>query len=242
MASLEDGAKAVLIPKEDARERDASVNGDGTKLTDASARAGGFENAQDEAAFEKPAYKSAILVTMGIFMGYAALNALQRKVKLRIGISDDDKSASVLFSFAVSWLYMGNLVFRAMHNVVFAAFVPRQRVYISLIAMTCSMLVISLLIFWAHIQHIALVFVAYGLGGVAVGSFEANLLSCISPLGHNTKSWAVLGIPIGYVGGTALHLCHICSSSHSLPRFSPFSRSTECHQHWLVRGSRCCRL
>ena len=34
-------------------------------------------------------------------------------------------------------------------------------------------------------------------GGVAVGSFEANLLSAITPLGHKTKCWATLGIPIG---------------------------------------------
>jgi hypothetical protein len=32
----------------------------------------------------------------------------------------------------------------------------------------------------------------------AVGTFESNLLSAIAPLGHATKTWAVIGIPVGY--------------------------------------------
>lgn len=43
-------------------------------------------------------------------------------------------------------------------------------------------------------------FIAYLLAGVCVGTFEANLLSCLSPLGHETKSWAVIGIPVGFNG------------------------------------------
>jgi len=179
------------------RAHSASLN-DGRVVTDKEARKEGFENAQDEAAFEKPAYRAAMILPLGIFMGYASLNALQRKVKMRIGISDDDKDASYLFSFAVSFLYIGNLCFRLLHNVLFAALLPRQRVYLSYCCMTLAMSIIAFGIFALHIQSIALVFVAYALGGVAVGSFEANLLSCISPLGHNTKTWAVLGIPIGY--------------------------------------------
>lgn len=55
---------------------------------------------------------------------------------------------------------------------------------------------------------LAWVFLAYMLGGVGIGSFESNLLSAITPLGHETKMWAILGFPIGFacvlVGGFAL--------------------------------------
>ena len=37
-----------------------------------------------------------------------------------------------------------------------------------------------------------------GGGGQAVGTFESNVLSAIAPLGHATKTWAVIGIPVGY--------------------------------------------
>lgn len=52
-------------------------------------------------------------------------------------------------------------------------------------------------VFWLQSKSLAWVFLAYGLGGVSIGTFEANLLSCITPLGHRTKLWATLGIPLG---------------------------------------------
>lgn len=39
---------------------------------------------------------------------------------------------------------------------------------------------------------------AYFCGGVSIGTFESNLLSCITPLGHATKTWAILGMPLGF--------------------------------------------
>jgi len=42
-----------------------------------------------------------------------------------------------------------------------------------------------------------LVFIGYGLGGVAIGTFESNVLSMITPLGKDTKLWAIIAIPVG---------------------------------------------
>lgn len=157
-----------------------------------------YENAKDAELSHKRTFRSVILATLPIFMGYSALNALQRKVKLKIGISDEDYSGSELFSFACSLLYAGNLCFRLLHNVLFACLRPRQRVFLSLALMSCSMMALGVGVFLLGIKSIAIIFIAYGLGGVAIGSFESNVLSCISPLGHGTKTWAVMGLPIGY--------------------------------------------
>ena len=42
---------------------------------------------------------------------------------------------------------------------------------------------------------IAWVYVAYTLGGVAMGMFETNLLNSTLDLGHGTKTWSILGMP-----------------------------------------------
>jgi hypothetical protein len=168
-----------------------------------------------------------MFVSMPIFMGYAALNALQRKIKLVLDISDDDHSASLEFGNAVSFLYIGNLIFRLMHNIIFSPFQPRQRVYISFMCMGLSMLCISVFIFLVPAtRSIAWVYACYVLGGVAIGSFESNLMSVITPHGHGTKSWAVTGLPVGY--------CIINIGSFLLMMAAPDSILLQAAQYWLV--------
>lgn len=74
--------------------------------------------------------------------GYACLFALQREVKELYGIAgrllfhtiilnvhlDDGSKESVLYGIAASFIYIGNLVFRLGHNIIFAKFYPRTRV------------------------------------------------------------------------------------------------------------------
>lgn len=64
---------------------------------------------------------------------------------------------------------------------------PRYRVYMSMLCMMISMFIISVLIFTLKIHHMSLIFVSYIIGGVAVGSFEANVISALTPLGDDTK-------------------------------------------------------
>merc|ERR1719199_1109088 len=60
-----------------------------------------------------------------------------------------------------------------------------------------SMLVISIAIFFMDSRNIGWVMIAYALGGVAVGTFEANFLCCLTPLGPRTKHVAITAIPVG---------------------------------------------
>ena len=99
------------------------------------------------------------------------------------------------FKHAAAFDLWFNLIFRVMHNVVFACFVPRHRVYISLGCMATSMLLIGVGIHMLNGVNIAWVYAAYMLGGVAMGMFETNLLNSTLDLGHGTKTWSILGMP-----------------------------------------------
>jgi hypothetical protein len=140
-----------------------------------------------------PAFKSAIFCVIPLFMGYACLFSLQGKIKDVYGITTHGERFDQ-FGNAVSFLYMGNLVFRFAHNILFFCFSPRIRVLIAMLSMVCALNLLLWGVFICKLTHtLAWVYGAYALGGVAVGSFEANLLSSITPLGHQTKLWATLG-------------------------------------------------
>ena len=151
-----------------------------------------------------PPYRSAIFVTVSMFMGYAALVVLQHRLKV-----EHDKvphpEDSLEFKHASTLNYVGNLIFRLAHNFVFCFLSPRQRVHLSLFAMAAAMAVLAFAICIAKSPWIGWVFIAYFLGGVGVGTFESNLLNSVTHLGHATKKWAIFGMPLGFnlisVGG-----------------------------------------
>merc|ERR1719460_1078610 len=60
-----------------------------------------------------------------------------------------------------------------------------------------SMLIIAIAIFICESYYLGWVVLAYALGGVGVGTFEANFLCCLTPLGPRTKHVAITAIPVG---------------------------------------------
>lgn len=142
-------------------------------------------------------YWEAFFVNMPIFCGYAALFGLQHEIKSKFAISDDDIALSRQFGVAVSFLYIFNLIFRFSHNICFGCIGPRGRTYIAMVSMTISMLIIGIGIFVLESCQMAWVVLAYAFGGIAVGTFEANFLCCLTPLGPRTKHLAITAIPIG---------------------------------------------
>ena len=87
---------------------------------------------------------------------------------------------------------------------LFAGITPRFRVVLSLILISTSMSLLVLMYFILQSSWVGWVYVAYMCGGIAIGSFESNLLSTITPLGPNTKMWAIIGMPVGF---TVLYIC-----------------------------------
>lgn len=144
--------------------------------------------------------RRAFFTMFPLFMGYAAMVTLQDNIKTQLGIGDNSSHESYEFSFATSLLYLGNLIFRLLHNIIFSFMRPRYRVVVAYVCMTIATGLLGLVYYVANSKSIVWVYVAYLLGGVAVGTFESNLISTITPLGHGTKVWAQYGIPVGFNG------------------------------------------
>lgn len=107
----------------------------------------------------------------------------------------EQKSFELQFKHAATFNLIGNLVFRLAHNIVFACIVPRYRVYVSLLCMMTSMGMIGVGVYGFGGTSIGWVYGSYALGGIGIGTFESNLLASISTLGHDTKLWAIAGMP-----------------------------------------------
>ena len=170
----------------------------------------GLVNAEHGAPLKRAeprVYRHVILVSTSVFMGYAALVTLQHRLK---NVHDEvpHPPDSTEFKHASTLNYVGNLVFRLAHNFVFCFLSPRIRVHLSLSAMALAMGFLGFAMCIAKSPWIGWVFISYFLGGVAIGTFESNLLSCITPLGHGTKKWVIFGMPLGFnlisVGGFLL--------------------------------------
>ena len=165
---------------------------------------------REEEEEKKQPYRIVVLVTIAIFMGYASLVLLQHRLSTKMCLE-----SSSLYQHACSMNYVGNLIFRIAHNFVFAKIRPRHRVYISLMSMCLSMTILGFVIVMGNINHVSLVFLAYFAGGLAIGTFESNLLSSITPLGPATKMYAIVGMPAGFatisIGGFAFRTW--CSSA-----------------------------
>jgi len=152
---------------------------------------------EQQVEHEDRIYWEAFFVNMPMFCGYAALFGLQHEIKSKFNMSDNDIELSRQFGVAVSFLYIFNLIFRFSHNILFGAFGPRARTCIAMVAMMLAMLFIVVPIFIMESYSLYWVYLAYALGGVAVGTFEANFLCCLTPLGPQTKHVAITAIPFG---------------------------------------------
>jgi len=144
-------------------------------------------------------YWEGFFVNMSMFCGYATLFGLQHEVKDRCGISDLDVDASRAFGFAVSFLYIFNLIFRLSHNILLSFMGPRKRTFTAMALMVGSMLCIAGPVFWSRncVFHMRWVVIPYAMGGAAMGTFEANFLCCLTPLGARTKHVSITAIPVG---------------------------------------------
>jgi hypothetical protein len=72
----------------------------------------------------------------------------------------------------------------------------------------CSVGLLGGGVFLFKIDAMWIVWVGYLFGGISIGSFEANMITSVSPLGHATKFWAIVGMPLGFttilIGGFML--------------------------------------
>lgn len=157
----------------------------------------------DHALLDRPGgtrdriYWESFFIVLPVFCGYATLFGLQHEVLLKLRGSGDTSRISYDFSSAVSCLYVWNFICRVGHNVFFACLSPRGRVFLSMALMMLSTLIVGVLILKLEFHSLSWVVLAYSLGGMSIGSFESNILNCLTPLGHSTKRIAITAIPAG---------------------------------------------
>merc|ERR1719223_974224 len=126
-------------------------------------------------------------------MGYACLNVGQKNLRDRLGIMDNSYDAKV-FNIGISFLYLGNMLFRLLHNLVFSFLRPRSRVIISYFGMMIAVNLLGWLMYIGNVKNLAVVYISYLIGGISIGTFESNVMSVLTPIGHRAKSWAIVGL------------------------------------------------
>eukprot|EP00929_Paragymnodinium_shiwhaense_P072517 TRINITY_DN36803_c0_g2_i1.p1 TRINITY_DN36803_c0_g2~~TRINITY_DN36803_c0_g2_i1.p1 ORF type:complete len:445 (+),score=45.56 TRINITY_DN36803_c0_g2_i1:66-1400(+) len=164
---------------------------------DANADAEAFSVATSGGGREKelPARPILVLPMMACFQGYAAYVVLQHYLKPQLNASSGDRE--VLFTGATTLMHWGKLVARVAHDVIFAWCSTYDRCLIALVMVAVAVLIAPICVWLFDSTWMGWAFLHYGLLGLGVGVFEGNYLSVISPLGKDTKSWAIMGTPLG---------------------------------------------
>lgn len=150
--------------------------------------------------FQEPSQRvhwEGFFIVFPVYCAYASFFGLQRQVKCSLGISDSDIVGSQLFSSCISFLFLFLSIFRTAHMIVFSLISPRSRVFVAMLLLAVAMLLVAGPILTLGYHNPALVCLAYGLGGIGIGTFDPNFLNCLTPLGKRTKLVAISGIPAG---------------------------------------------
>mmetsp|Transcript_11240 Transcript_11240/g.20298 ORF Transcript_11240/g.20298 Transcript_11240/m.20298 type:complete len:423 (+) Transcript_11240:87-1355(+) len=152
---------------------------------------------QDETLNELPPVRSAMVVMALMIQGYTLIGPLQHDLKSAIHITDKG-AASEVFIQAAACVQWGKFVMTLGQNIVLARFDTITRVYISMALMTVGCVIPPLFVFGFQASWLGTVFISYATIGFALGIFEPCFMSAIVPLGHLTKSWAIMGFPAAF--------------------------------------------
>lgn len=146
----------------------------------------------------RPAVHSLMFPFMFMFQGYGAMvGDPQHALKVRMGIHSFTDDALRLTG-AVNLFQWGKTSMRIAQIVFLLILNPFKLVVLAHAVMLIALLILLIFIYQLNMHKIYIVGIAYTLGGVAVGIFEGTYLAIISSLGKNTKSFAILGAPLGF--------------------------------------------
>jgi len=151
----------------------------------------------DDSDYDPPPVRVLLLAFMFMFQGYGAMvgnpqHALKHKLHIH------GKAMSAEFQEATATFQLAKMVMRIC-QIAFLVFTdPAGIVYTSYVVMMAALLVPMVFVWGAGVEDLWVVRLQYILGGVAVGLFEGTFLSVISSLGKNTKTFAIMGAPLGF--------------------------------------------
>ncbi|CAK0872160.1 unnamed protein product [Prorocentrum cordatum] len=118
--------------------------------------------------------------------------------------SKDFQDATASFQLAKLFMRIGQIAF-----LVFLR--PNGIVFLSYIVMFVALLTPLIGVWGMGIDSLWIVYLQYSLGGAAVGMFEGTFLTAISSLGKDTKTFTIMGAPLGFaVNNVILGLLSQC--------------------------------
>eukprot|EP00933_Yihiella_yeosuensis_P044700 TRINITY_DN39966_c0_g1_i1.p1 TRINITY_DN39966_c0_g1~~TRINITY_DN39966_c0_g1_i1.p1 ORF type:complete len:469 (+),score=62.23 TRINITY_DN39966_c0_g1_i1:149-1555(+) len=145
---------------------------------------------------DRPPVKILLLAFMFMFQGYGVMNGNPaHALKHELGITQAQAGA---FQNATASFQLAKLLMRILQVCFLAVMEANGIVYVAYVIMFIAVLVPVFLVWTFEISDLWVVYLQYSLGGVAMGLYEGTFLSAISPLGKNTKTYAIMGAPLGF--------------------------------------------
>lgn len=173
------------------RDNDSS---DENEVSDAESD-GSLSSLVSDEEHKKPV-RMLLLCFMAIFQGYAMVGNPSHALKGKLGIHGEAESAE--FQDAVAFFQITKMLMRVCQIAFLVVVKPVGIVYLAYVVMFVAMMIPAICIYGLGMKGLFLVQLSYGLGGVAVGLFEGTFLSVISPLGKDTKTFVIMGAPLGF--------------------------------------------
>lgn len=137
-----------------------------------------------------------LLAFMFMFQGYGVMNGNpQHALKIKLNLPDSESAA---FQNATASFQLAKLLMRILQINLLVVMQQTGIVYLAYGIMWIAVLVPVLLVWGLDIKELWVVYLQYLLGGIAMGLYEGTFLSVISPLGKNTKTYVIMGAPMGF--------------------------------------------
>lgn len=158
---------------------------------------------------DPPPVRILLIAFMFMFQGYGCMvGAPQHALKTKLGI---EHSQAAAFQEATASFQLAKLLMRVCQIAFLVLMEPSGIVYMAYVVMFVALWIPVIFVWGAGVTGLWVVYLQYILGGVAVGLFEGTFLSVISSLGKNTKTFAIMGAPLGFfVNNTVLALLTEC--------------------------------
>lgn len=154
-----------------------------------------LEESQESPA-EPPPVRILLLAFMIMFQGYGVMNGNPaRALKMKLDLPPSEAAA---FQNATASFQLSKLLMRILQISLLVFLQPNGIVYLAYAIMFVALLIPIIFVWGEDMKDLSVVYLQYTLGGIPIGLFEGTFLSVISVLGKKTKTFAIMGAPLGF--------------------------------------------
>lgn len=149
-----------------------------------------------ESPAEPPPVRILLLAFMIMFQGYGVMNGNPaHALKMKLDLPPSEAAA---FQNATASFQLSKLLMRILQISLLVFLQPNGIVYLAYAIMFVALLIPIIFVWGEDMKDLSVVYLQYTLGGIAIGLFEGTFLSVISVLGKKTKTFAIMGAPLGF--------------------------------------------